>query len=125
MLVTRCVKVIMPSKPVFRGYIVRVCRPETNTHASKSSKHLLIGHYHLNKQLHWTIKTLYVGVSFIMAVTYLYVEHHNETFIYVSLNIALSTSLTPLCYKPLHCTSVLDETLKETCQNTSNEAASL
>jgi hypothetical protein len=39
MLVTRCIKVIMPSKPVFGGYIEEV---SGSTRANISSKHRLL-----------------------------------------------------------------------------------
>uniref|UniRef100_A0A8C7CZB0 SNW domain-containing protein 1 n=1 Tax=Oncorhynchus kisutch TaxID=8019 RepID=A0A8C7CZB0_ONCKI len=50
MLVTGCLKVTMPSKPVFGGYLGTVRRPEikpNQTCASISSKHRLLWHYHL------------------------------------------------------------------------------
>ena len=50
MLVTRCLKVIMPEKPVFGGYIDFLW--PNNTCATISSKHWLLRHYHLKVGLH-------------------------------------------------------------------------
>jgi hypothetical protein len=52
MLVIRCIKVITPSKRVFGGYIGTflppTCLGPNNTRTNISSKHRLLGHYHLS-----------------------------------------------------------------------------
>ena len=49
MLVTHCIKVIMPSKPVFEEYIGTVCRPSTSS-SHNFTMRLTIG-YHIHMVL--------------------------------------------------------------------------